>query len=209
MKIQFKTNKKNQYRCSFPWLKGVLFPLYFLLFTSSAKALPGQSPDAVAAWLKGHPTLSNGIGTNLAVTLSENPAQKVSFQASVLPPGRIISRQIPGTISTERLGVTDRIRGVTFNRLEEYLRIIYGPLIYRDYTQATVVYDYPTPSLLYQGQSQNRPLLAAQQGQLLSGERYGYWLEITESGEGKAFNGQVTILRKDDLEKLEAELRNR
>lgn len=209
MKLQFKANKQYQYYRSFLRLKGILFPLYFLLFTSSAKALPGQRPDAVAAWLRGHPTLSRGIGTNLAVTISETPAQKFNFQASVLPPGRIIYRKRPGTISTERLSLTDRIRGVTFNRLEEYLRIIYGPLIYRDYTQARVIYDYPNPSLLYQGQTQNRSLLVAQQGQLLAGERYGYWIEVTESGNGKAFNGQVTIFRKDDLEKLEAELRDR
>ena len=72
MKLQVKTNQENQYYRSFPWLKGILFTFYFLLFSTSAKALPGQSPDAVAAWLRGHPTLSNGIGTNLAVTLSEN-----------------------------------------------------------------------------------------------------------------------------------------
>jgi hypothetical protein len=51
--------------------------------------------------------------------------------------------------------------------------------------------------------------LAAQQGKLLLGERYAYWVEVTQTDKGKAFNGHLTIFLKEDLNKLQTELRDR
>jgi hypothetical protein len=34
-------------------------------------------------------------------------------------------------------------------------------------------------------------------------------MEVTKTNSGKAFNGQFTIFLKQDLDKLEAEVRNR
>jgi hypothetical protein len=103
----------------------------------------------------------------------------------------------------------DSINGVTRERLEESLRVIYGPEIYRDYERARIVYDYPVPDTLDLARRQNLPLLALQQGRVLLGERYAYWMEVTKTNSGKAFNGQFTIFLKQDLDKLEAEVRNR
>jgi hypothetical protein len=101
------------------------------------------------------------------------------------------------------------INGVTPDRLKESLRVIYGPIIYQDYEQARVVYDYSVPQAVNLARRQNLNLLAAQQGKLLLGERYAYWMEVTQTDTGKAFNGQLTIFLKEDLDKLQTELRDR
>jgi hypothetical protein len=51
--------------------------------------------------------------------------------------------------------------------------------------------------------------LEQQQGELRLGERFAYWLEITNTESGKAFNGQITVFLKEDLNKIEAEVRAR
>jgi hypothetical protein len=101
------------------------------------------------------------------------------------------------------------INGVTPDRLKESLRVIYGPAIYQDYERASIVYDYPVPETIDLARRQNRPLLANQQGRLLLGERYAYWMEVTQTESGKAFNGQLTVFLKEDVDKLETELRDR
>jgi hypothetical protein len=101
------------------------------------------------------------------------------------------------------------INGVTPNRLKESLRIIYGLGIYQDYTRAKLVYVYPTAATIDLARRENRPLLAAQQGELLLGERYAYWMEVTQTDKGKAFNGELTVFLKEDLANLELQLRAR
>lgn len=187
----------------------LLLPLYFFLFTSAAKALPGESTETVAAWINAHPTLRPGIGDGLRVTKSDTPAMRFSFQASILPPGRIASPSDRSTIRSERLSFYDSINGVTPERLKESVRVIYGPPIYQDYEQARIIYAYPTPETIDLSRRQNRPLLAAQQGELRLGERFAYWMEITQTDDGKAFNGQLTVFLTEDLDKLETELRDR
>jgi hypothetical protein len=75
-----------------------LFPFCFLLFPSIANALPGQRTEAVAAWINANPTLRPAIGNGLRVTRSSTPAQRFTFQASVLPPGRLTLAKDQGTI---------------------------------------------------------------------------------------------------------------
>jgi hypothetical protein len=186
-----------------------LFPLYFFLFTTAANALPGESTQTVTAWINAHPTLRPGIGDGLLVTKSDTAAQRFTFQATISPPGRVSFPRDRTTIRTERISFYDQINGVTPDRLVESLRVIYGPGIYQDYDRARLVYAYPTPETIDLSRRQNLPLLAAQQGELRVGERYAYWMEVTETDSGKAFNGQLTIFLKEDLNKLETELRDR
>ncbi|MEW6495012.1 MAG: hypothetical protein AB1589_21210 [Cyanobacteriota bacterium] len=179
------------------------------LFPSTANALPGQSTNTVVAWINANPTLRPGIGDGLRVTKSNTAAQNFTFQASVLSPGRITSVKNRGIIRSERMTFYDKINGVTLDRLRESLRVIYGPGIYEDYNKSRLVYDYPVPETIDLARRQNRLLLAQQQGELRLGERYAYWLEITNTDTGKAFNGQVTVFLKEDVDKLEAQLRDR
>lgn len=187
----------------------LLCPFTVPLFPSTANALPGQRTDAVAAWITANPTLRPGIRDGLRVTRSSTPAQRFTFQASVLPPGRVMPPKDRGTIRTERMTFFDAINGMTLDRLRESLRVIYGATVYEDYDRARLVYDYPVPETIDLGRRQNRSLLEQQQGELRVGERYAYWLEITKNDGDKAFNGQITVFLKEDLGKLETELRDR
>ncbi len=193
-----------------PYLQSLLlFPFYFFLFTSTASGLPGQSTDAVTAWINAHPTLRSGIGDGLLVNRNNSAARRFSFQATVLPPGRISTPIDRGTIRSERISFYDSIDGVTFNQLQESLRVIYGSALYQDFERANLVYDYPAPETADLARRRNLPLLEKQQGRILLGERYAYWMEVTQTDTGKAFNGQLTVFLKEDLDKLEAELRDR
>ncbi|AFZ18515.1 hypothetical protein [Allocoleopsis franciscana] len=189
----------------------LLFPLtvFLVLFPSIANALPGQRTEAVVAWINANPTLRPAIGNGLRVTRSSTPAQRFTFQASVLPPGRFTLAKDQGTIRSERMTFYDMINGVTLERLRESLRVIYGPTIYEDYERAQLIYDYPVPATIDLARRQNRPLLEQQQGELRLGDRFAYWLEITNTESGKAFNGQITVFLKEDLKKIETEVRAR
>lgn len=156
-------------------LPNPLLLLPFLLFGSTAHALPGETTDIVAAWINAHPTLRPGIGDGLLVQKSSTPAQRFTFQATVLSPGRVTLPRDKATIRTERLTFYDMVNGVTPERLEESLRTIYGSVIYQDFDRASIVYYYPTPDIAELARRQNRPLLAARQGELRLGERFAYW----------------------------------
>lgn len=194
---------------NFSWLSVLSLGILFSLGGNPTHALPGQSTQTVIAWINAHPTLRPGTGDGLLVIKTSTAAQRFTFQATVLPPGRVTVPTDRGTIRNERISLFDSINGVTRERLEESLRVIYGPEIYRDYERARIVYDYPVPDTLDLARRQNLPLLALQQGRVLLGERYAYWMEVTKTNSGKAFNGQFTIFLKQDLDKLEAEVRNR
>ncbi|HBL14200.1 MAG TPA: hypothetical protein DD379_22995 [Cyanobacteria bacterium UBA11162] len=173
-----------------------------------AEALPGDTVEAVTAWIAAHPTLQPGIGDGLTVRKSDTAAERFTFEARVLPPGQIGFPTDRSIIRSERISFYDMINGVTPNRLTESLRIIYGPAIYQDYQRAKLVYAYPSPETVDLARRQNRPLLAAQQGELLLGDRFAYWLEVTQTDSGKAYNGHITIFLREDLDKLETELRD-
>jgi hypothetical protein len=191
------------------WWSVLSLGILLSLGGNRAAALPGENTQTVAAWINAHPTLRPGRREGLLVTKSNTAAQRFTFQATVLPPGRINFPTDRGTIRSERIYFYDMINGVTPDRLKESLRVIYGPIIYQDYEQARVVYDYSVPQAVNLARRQNLNLLAAQQGKLLLGERYGYWMEVTQTDKGKAFNGHLTIFLKEDLNKLQTELRDR
>lgn len=179
------------------------------LFDSQVNALPGQSTEEVGAWIKAHPTLRPSSGEQLFVQKTDTAAQRFSFQASVLPPGRIEFSKDRGRIRTERIAMYDAINGMTFTRLQESLRVIYGLEIYQDYDRAQVVYHYPNQSVINSARFAETPIREALKGELRVGDRYVYWVEIAQPKTGKAFTGQMTILLKTDLDKLERELQSR
>ncbi len=174
-----------------------------------AIALPGQLVDEAAAWIQAHPTLRPSSGEKLLVRKSETAAHRFMFQASVLPAGRLAPTPDSGTIRAERISLFDMINSVNRYRLEESLRAIYGLDIYQDYEQARVAYQYPGPPLVNQARNRNMPLAIAVTGELRVGDRFAYWLEVVRTANNKGYNGQITVLLKEDADKLESELRNR
>ncbi|MBW4616488.1 MAG: hypothetical protein KME21_25105 [Desmonostoc vinosum HA7617-LM4] len=179
------------------------------LFDSKANALPGQSTEEVSAWIKAHPTLRPRSGEQLLVQKSDTAAQRFTFLASVLPPGKVAFAKDRSIIRSERFSMYDAINGMTFQRLQESLRVIYGFDIYQDYERAQVIYQYPNQSAINSARHAKTPIKEALQGELRVGDRYAYWVEIAQPKVGKAFTGQMTILLKTDLDKLQAELRTR
>jgi hypothetical protein len=177
--------------------------------TPAAQALPGQYTEEVQAWMQAHPTLQPGVGEKLMVRKSDSAAQRFTFQASVLPPGRVTPVSNKGVIRSEMLTLFDMTNGVTANRLEESLRVIYGLDIFQDYDRGKVAYTYPGYGNLNVATNRRLPLQAARQGEVRIGDRYAYWVEVTRTKTGKAYGGQVVVFQKEDLDKVEAELRNR
>lgn len=185
------------------------FGLALALGSAPAQALPNETTEDVAAWIQGHPTLRPASGEKLLVRKSDTAAQRFTFQASVLPPGRAVPVADAGIIRSERLSLFDIINGVTRERLEESLRVIYGLDIYQDYERASVIYSYPGPAMAEQARRQATPLMAALQGEIRVGDRYAYWSEIAQTRNGNANAGQIVVFLREDVDKLETELRNR
>jgi hypothetical protein len=179
------------------------------LFANQAQALPGQGTEQVGAWIKAHPTLRPHHNEQFFVQKSDTAAQRFTFQASVLPPGKVGFIRNRSQIRNERLAMYDAINGMNFERLQESLRIIYGLDIYEDFKSAQVVYEYPNQGAINSARFAKTPIREALRGELRLGDRYAYWMEVAQPRTGKAFTGQMTVLLKSDLKKLEAELRTR
>lgn len=179
------------------------------LAAGRANALPGQTTEEVAAWIKGNPTLSPYSGQTLLVYKSDTPAQRFTFEASVLAAGRAAALGDPTIVRAERIDLFDMVNGVTQNRLKESLRSVYGMDIYQDFQQAQVIYSYPNQAQVREARNLTLPLEEALKGELRLGSRYAYWVEIPQPKEGNPIMGKITVLLKSDLDKLEAELRNR
>lgn len=180
-----------------------------MLISLPAQALPGDSTEEVLTWIQAHPTLQPRTGEKLFIVKSDTPAQRFTFQASVLPPGKITFTKDRSTIRTERITLFDAINGVSWERLEESLRIIYSLDIYQDYKNAALAYSYPNQSAINQARLAKTPIREALQGEIRVGDRFVYWVEIAQPKQGKAITGKITVLLKKDLDKLETELRTR
>ncbi|WP_017651591.1 hypothetical protein [Fortiea contorta] len=184
-------------------------PVSVLTHNSPAHALPGQSTEEVTTWIQAHPTLRPGRGEQLFVQKSDTAAQRFTFLASVLAPGKVEFAKDRSRIRSERLTMYDAINGMTLARLQESLRIIYGLDIYQDFNRAQLLYEYPNQSVVNAARFAKNPLKEALRGELRVGDRYAYWVEIAQPKNGKALTGQITVLLKNDLDKLTAELKNR
>jgi hypothetical protein len=106
------------------------------------QAIPGQSVRDATAWINGHPTLRPEAEETLRVRKQDTAAQRFEFEASLGAPGQFA---YGGRIRSESIELFDVPNGVSFERLEESLRVIYGSEIYQDYAGAAIVYDYPQP----------------------------------------------------------------
>lgn len=185
----------------------LLVPLFAL--ATPALALPGQSTEEVEAWMQGHDTLQPLPGERLMVRKNSSAAQRFSFQASIFSPGLVSPAPDRGTIRTETLTFFDIPNGVSRERLEESLRVIYGLDIYQDFNNAQVTFKYPGPVDVAQSRNRRTPLQAARRGEVRYGDRFAYWYEIAQPEEGKAIAGQIIVFLKEDIDKVERELRNR
>ncbi len=192
----------------FTW-SSTLLAIACAIIPQTALALPGQSRAEVISWISSNPTLRPALGDGLSVRKFNTAAQRFSFEASVLPVSSLINITANDVIRKEQISFYDLVNGVTVSRLEESLRVIYGADIYFDYVQARVIYQYPTLAQIELSRRQNLPLLSARQGELRLGNRFAYWYEITAAEGNPAANGQITIFLREDLDRLEVEIRNR
>jgi hypothetical protein len=179
------------------------------ILSGQAHALPGQPVADVAAWMQANPTIQPAPGETLLVRRTDSPSRRFTFEASITSPGRAVSGDRKDIIRSESITLFDTVYGISQERLEESLGIIYGDEIYQDYRLADVVYQYPTAEMISRAENQNAPLLRFIQGEIRQGSRYGYWVEIVQTPDGKPQNGQITVLLLEDLPKLTSELQSR
>ncbi|MGB2926758.1 MAG: hypothetical protein WBB82_15775 [Limnothrix sp.] len=179
-------------------------------FCLSVQALPGDLIDDVASWIEANPTFRGSMINNLKVTRYNTAAQKLTFEASAYSPTRI-NEKPSGLVRSEKLHFFDVTNGVTVGRLTEALRTVYGVNIHQDFARAREVYSYPDINTLNRAKRENLPILAAQQGRLLEGDRFAYWVEVVKSNQQTDFatRGHITVLEKGDLAALENQLSSR
>jgi hypothetical protein len=175
----------------------------------AAQALPGQSVTEVTAWIQAHPTLDPASGETLLVRKTETPAQRFTFEASITAVGRLTAVDRRDIIRVESISLFDMVNGVSPSRLEESLEIIYGPDLYQDYLQSSVIYRYPSPELLNQAENRNAPLRRFVQGEVRQGAQFAYWVETVQTPSGIPQNGQISVFLLEDLPKLTDELEQR
>lgn len=179
------------------------------LIAGHVEATPGQTPDEAIVWIRANSTLRPVRGEKLLVRKSDTPAQRFTFWASPQQVGRVSSGSTGGIIRTEEISFFDMQNGVSRDRLQESLRVIYGPTIYQDYAQAKTVYAYPIPQKLDNSANRAASPVVALQGEIREGDQYAYWLEIARQQNGFPYVGKITVFLRNDLPKLEAELRKR
>ncbi len=178
-------------------------------FGSIAQALPGQGSDEVLQWMKSNPGIRPSVGEKLTIRRNNGPSQRMSFEASLLAPGRITPLNSGGRIRSETLTLFDMLYGVSEARLEESIRSVYGLEVHRDFQNAQRIYSYPTTLTETQAVKANQPIAAALKGELRKGDRYAYWTEILRNREGLNYGGKVVVFLAEDLPKVESEIKGR
>ena len=175
-----------------------------------ANALPGDLKEDVATWIEANPSFRDSQVHNLMVTRFNTAAQKFTFEASLYSPTYINEKNF-GLVRSEKISFFDVTNGVTFERLQEALRTVYGVNIYQDYASAREVYSYPDIATVNRSKRENLPTLRAQTGKLYEGDRFAYWIEVIETDPetGFANRGHITVLEKIDLPALENKLSSR
>ncbi len=169
----------------------------------SAIAVPGNSAAAVEAWINAHPTLRPGPTERLVVNRAETPARRFRFRATVIPVTGISPDLVLGRlIRTEEASLVDIVDGITANRMEEALRVIYDATIYNDYRRAAVVYRYSNAATVVGTSGVLR------QGELRQGDRFAYWWELTGNPEGFTTMGKMTVFLIEDLPPLQERLQS-
>ena len=159
----------------------------------TAQALPGQGSDEVLLWMKANPGIRPSSTEKLTVQRSNGPSQRMSFEASVLSPGRIMPSRTGGRIRSETLTLFDMLYGVSEARIEATVRSIYGLEVHRDFQTAKVIYAYPTIKAEATALRANQPIAAALKGELRQGKRFAYWTEIVRNRDGLNYGGKVVV----------------
>jgi len=182
----------------------------WMLMATPAQAIPGQTIDEAAAWMQSNSTIRPSQNEKFLVRRVNTSAQQLTFNASLMPPGKL-TRLAPGgrIIRSETLSLFDMRNGVTLSRLRQSVRSIYGFDIAQDFAQSAIVQTYPTAARVQEAVTTQNAQIAAQQGELRQGERFAYWLEVAQADNGRAYSGQLTVFLLDDLEKIRSELANR
>ncbi len=178
-------------------------------FVQSAQALPGQGSDEVLLWMKANPGIRPSPTEKLTVRRTNGPSQRMTFEASVLSPGRVISSRTGGRIRSETLTLFDMLYGVNEARLEATMRSIYGLDVHRDFQTAKVIYSYPTIKEEATAIRAKQPIAVALKGELRQGNRFAYWTEIVRNRNGLNYGGKVVIFLAEDLLKVEGEIKSR
>jgi hypothetical protein len=174
-----------------------------------AQALPGQGTDEVLQWVKTNPGLRPSPGEKLVVRRNNGPVQRLTFEVSMLAPGRIVPIRTSGKVRTETLTIFDMLYGVTEARLEESLRSVYGATVHRDFQTAKVLHTYPTNEAVQKAIKANQPIAAALKGELRKGQTFAYWVEVTRNPDGLNYGGKVIVFLPEDLPKIESEIKAR
>lgn len=169
-----------------------------LLAPMPSLALPGESVEEVANWIYTNPLLPDGRRGSLRVSRSDIPGQRLTFVASKTLPTQGGLGIGETRIRSEWIEILDYRNGVTSDRLTEALRGIYGLDLYQDYRNAELVHDYRVFA------SEEETIV--RRGQLWRGDRFGYWLEITEQEGDDPVLGQLTVILLDDLAAIQADL---
>lgn len=175
-----------------------------------AIALPGELTADVESWIAANPTFRDSMINRLKVSRFNTAAQKLTFEASIYAPDSFEATS-PNLVRSERIHFFDVTNGVSLQRLSEALRTIYGVNVYQDFAAARLVYDYPDINTLNRATRQGLEILASQEGKLLEGDRFAYWVEIVKTSPDSDFanQGQITILLKEDLPSLQNRLSSR
>ena len=175
------------------------------------EALPGDLKADVRTWIAANPSFRESQINNLRVTRYNTAAQKFTFEASLYSP-TFINEGTNGLVRSEELSFFDVTNGVSFERLQEALRTVYGVNVYQDFTGAREVYAYPDISLVNRSKRQNLLTLRAQTGRLYEGDRFAYWVEVIKvdpDNSDFANRGRIVVLQKEDLPSLENQLSGR
>ncbi len=178
-------------------------------FVQSAQALPGQRTDEVLLWMKANSGIRPSPTEKFTVRRTNGPSQRMTFEASLLSPGRVTSSRTDGRIRSETLTLFDRLYGVNEARLEATVRSIYGLEVHRDFQTAKVIYTYPTIKEEATAIRTNQPIAAALKGELRQGNRFAYWTEIVRNRDGLNYGGKVAVFLVEDLSKVEGEIKSR
>ncbi len=169
------------------------------LLAQPSVAIPGQSVTVAESWIRNNPTLNPAPNERLSINRTPSPGQRFSFQASLFPVAGTLPTDTRRTIRTERFTLVDHANAITVNRLEESLRLIYGPQIFNDYSRGEILFEYPTDQA---GPNPNLTLVGA----VRSGERFAYWYELAYGESGTPYLGRMVVFLKEDLPLLQAHL---
>ncbi|MEL7353386.1 MAG: hypothetical protein AAF171_13500 [Cyanobacteria bacterium P01_A01_bin.116] len=183
----------------------------WLSLGSAANALPGQTVDEAKAWMQAHPTLRATPRERLSIRRNNTASRRYTFHGSLMGPGQtndvglMLTRdsETPVVVRSEKFTLVDVISGVSIERLEDSLRMLYGAEVYADYRRSQAVLVYSP------GRSEDRGTERAQRSQLLEGDLYAYLIELLPNEDGTVETGAVSVMLKEDVPAYREAVRSR